>query len=80
MIIAYIDMMLVDAIQSSPNTAPQKSKNRAISKYLNYLGRQWSFGADADDAEDKKEMDGKHTVNVVNIDGLVMLRAVCGPD
>ena len=57
-IIAYIDMMLINAIESSPNTTPQKTNNGTIYRYPEFLGRQWKFGYESDDggaAEDEEE-------------------------
>ena len=48
-IIAYIDMMLLSAIESSPNTTSQKDHNRTIYNSRKALGRKWAFGDDADD-------------------------------
>lgn len=78
MIIAYIDMMLISAIESSPHTTPQKKNNRTIFSYRKALGRKWRFGDDADDEktedeeEESQEDDGWAVVKIG--DRLVMRR------
>ena len=74
-IIAYIDMMLINAIESSPHTTPQKINNQSIHKYPEFLERQWRFGTEPDDgeAEDKEEDDDM--VDVLNIGGRIVMRA-----
>ena len=74
-IIAYIDMMLINAIESSPHTTPQKKNNHTIHKYPEFLEKQWRFGAESDDggAEDKEEEDDD-MVDVLNIGGRVVMR------
>lgn len=51
-IIAYIDMMLKNAIESSPHTTPHKRNNRSMLKYADFLERQWKFGEEANDESD----------------------------
>lgn len=67
-IIAYIDMMLINAIESSPHT------NQAIRQYPEFLGRRWEFEDESNDrgAEEEEESD---MVDVVNIGGRVLLRS-----
>lgn len=76
-IIAYIDMMLMNAIESSPHTTPQKTRNRVLN-YNEFLGRQWRFGANLDDenTEDEKgdEDDDAEMVDVVHLEGRVILK------
>jgi len=48
-IIVYIDMMLINAIESSPHTTPQKKNNQTIRKYPELLERQWRFGKELDE-------------------------------
>ena len=88
-IIAYIDMMLTSAIESSPHTTPQKKNNRTIRKYPEYLEKQWDFGTQSDDREteeagrdqqeqeeeEEEEEEDHDTVDVVKIDGRVVMRA-----
>lgn len=77
-IIAYLDMVLINAIESSPHTTPQKNNNRTILNYPDYLERQWRFGTQLDDegTEDDKGED-HDMVDVVNIGGgRLILRAL----
>jgi hypothetical protein len=80
-IIAYIDMMLINAIESSPHTTPQKTNNRTICRNREHLGREWKFGDDSDDAgareedeEDEEDDDDDDMVDVVLIGGRVTMR------
>ena len=77
-IIAYIDMMLINAIESSPHTTPQKTNNRTIYRYREHLGREWKFGDESDDAgageEDEEDDDDDDMVDVVIIGGRVTMR------
>ena len=79
-IIAYLDMVLNNAIESSPHTTTQKGNNRTILKYPDSLGRQWRFGPQSDDrgTGDKEEED-YDMVDIVNIGGRVVLRAAARP-
>ncbi len=76
-IIAYIDMMLINAIESSPPTTPRKTNNQSIRKYPEFLDRQRRFGTEPDDgeAEDKEEEEDDDMVDVLNIGGRVVMRA-----
>ena len=83
-------MMLINTIESSPHTRPQKTKNRTIYDYPEFLGRQWKFGYesdnrgadedednnddDDDDDDDEDEDDDDDMVDVVNIGGHVTMR------
>lgn len=59
LIIAYIDTILLDAIESSPHTTPQKQQNRKIYNYRKALGRKWTFGDAADTTESEDESEGE---------------------
>ena len=76
-ILAYLDMVLINAIESSPHITPQKENNRTILHYPDFLERQWRFGTQLDDGgtEDSKE-DDYDMVDVVNIGGRVVLRTL----
>ena len=76
-VIAYIDMMLINAIESSLHTTPQKKGNQTILKFPEFLKRQWSFGIESDDegAEDEED-DDSDMVDIINIGGRVVLRAL----
>jgi hypothetical protein len=74
-IIAYIDMMLINAIEPSPHTTPQKTNNRTICRYREHSGREWKFGDDSDDAGVREEDDDDDDmVDVVIIGGRVTMR------
>ena len=75
-IIAYLDMVLINAIESSPHTTPQKENNRIILNYPEYLEKQWRFGSQLDDGwiEDDEEEE-YDVVDVVSIGGRVVLTA-----
>ena len=74
-IIAYIDMMLINAIESSPHTIPQKKNNKIIHQYPEYLESQWKFGVDSDDGGAEDQEDDSDMVDVLNIGGRVVMRA-----
>ena len=77
-IIAYIDMMLINAIESSPHTTPQKTNNRTNYRYREHLEREWKFGDESDDAgareEDEEDDDDDDMVDVVIIGGRLTMR------
>ena len=50
-ILAYIDVMLISASESSPHTTPAKKGNRVLYSLPEYLDRKWSFETRADDEE-----------------------------
>ena len=56
-ILAYIDAILLDAIQSSPHTTPTNFGNRSPNNYRRYLEERWVFG---DGSEDKAKEDIKN--------------------
>ena len=49
-ILSYIDMMLENAIHSSPHTTTVKVGNRNLYRFQEYLSKRWSFGP-VDDSE-----------------------------
>lgn len=51
-IIAYIDTMLQNAIESSPHTKPHKKNNRSMLKYTDFSEREWKFREEANDESD----------------------------
>ena len=74
-IIAYIDMMLINAIESSPHTTPQKKENKTILRYPKFLESKWEFGTDSEgEVEDEEEDDDDNMVDVLNIGGRMVLR------
>jgi hypothetical protein len=54
MILAHIDTILLDAIESSPHPTPTKFGNRSLNNYRRYLEERWVFG---DGSEDKAKRD-----------------------
>ena len=48
-ILAYIDVILFDAIQSSPHTIPTKTGNATLRNYQRYLKTRWRFGEEPED-------------------------------
>lgn len=48
-ILAYIDMMLISAIESSPQTPPPQRNNRTIYHHSDIEDWEWRFGDEADD-------------------------------
>ena len=79
-IIAHIDMMLINAIESSPHTTPQKINNRTTYKYPEFLGGQRRFGDELDDEgveeneEEEEEDEDDDVVDVVNVGGHVTMK------
>lgn len=78
-IIAYIDMMLMNAIESSPHTTLCKKNHRTILNYSRCSERMWRFGEESNDeldGERAEDSDGKNDnmVDLVNIGGHVVMR------
>lgn len=69
-IINHIDIILIDAIESSPHTTPSKKNNKTISNYPRYLSERWILGDQAADQEDKTEED---MVDIVKRGGRVAM-------
>lgn len=83
-IIAYIDMMLMSAIKSSPHTTPRKKNNRTILNYPGFLEKQWRFGEEPNDESDggrAEDSDGEDDdmVDLVNIGGRIVMRGSTRP-
>lgn len=75
-IIAYIDMMLNIAFESSPQIAPLKINNRTLSKYREFFGRQWKFGDEFDDERAREEDDDDDSmVDIINIGGRIVIKS-----
>lgn len=86
-IIAYIDMMLISAIESSPHTIPQKFDNRTIFRYSEELGRKWQFGEDSredsnhETTEDGGELEGEgEMVDIVDMGDHLALKYIVRAD
>jgi hypothetical protein len=76
-IISYLDAMLLDAIQSSPHTTPIKSQNKTLRRYRRYLETKWAFGdAAEDEVRAETEIDEDDIVDVVMLNGKIVLRGV----
>lgn len=83
-IIAYIDIMLSCAIESSPDTTLHETNNRTINEYREFLERKWRFEDESDDGkveEEKEEKEGKEEeandgslVDVVKSGGRVIMK------
>lgn len=83
-IIAYIDMMLMSAIKSSPHTTPRKKNSRTILNYPGFLEKQWRFGEESNDESDggrAEDSDGEDDdmVDLVNIGGRIVMRGSTRP-
>ena len=74
-ILAYIDTILLDAIQSSPHTTPTKVRNTSLLSYPRYLRGQWRFGEESDDELDKED-DEEDFVDIVRDGDRIALRTV----
>ena len=75
MIIAYIDHMFLNAIQSSPHTRPTRAGNRTLGRYRNYLQGRWRFGADKqreEEDEAEAQVDENDIVDVIKEDNVVI--------
>ena len=75
-IIAYIDMMLVSAIESPPHTTPTKHNNQTILRHRDFLKKRWDFGDASDDEGAEEGETGYEMVDVVNIGGRVVLKSL----
>jgi hypothetical protein len=63
-ILAYIDAILFDAIQSSPHTTPTKTENTTLRNYQRYLKTRWRFGGELED-EAVGDIDPESVMDVV---------------
>lgn len=68
-IIAYIDMMLNNAIESSPHTTPHRRNNRSMLNYGDFLERQLKFGEETDDGSDGGGAESSDGGGAENSDG-----------
>jgi hypothetical protein len=71
-ILAYVDAILIDAIQSSPHTTPTRTANSIIRNYQRYLKGRWEFGDEPED--DAVNIDPESIVDVTNKAGDMALR------
>lgn len=75
-IISYIDAMLLDAMQSSPHTTPTKIQNKTLLRYRQYVESKWVFADDVEDeVETEAEIGEDNIVDVVKVNGCIVLRA-----
>lgn len=72
-ILAYIDAILFDAIQSSPHTTLTKTANAIIQNYQRYLKGRWEFGGEPEDKA-VDDIDPNSIVDVINEAGDMVLR------
>jgi hypothetical protein len=72
-ILAYIDTILLDAIQSSPHTAPTKTANSTLRNYQRYLKGRWVFGEEPE-YKAVDDIDSDTVVDVINKAGDMVLR------
>ena len=73
MILAYIDAILLDAIQSSPHTIPTKTANSTLRNYQRYLKGRWVFGEEPE-YKAVDDIDSDTVVDVINKAGDMVLR------
>ena len=78
-ILAFLDMILSDAIESSPHTSRQKDNNQIPFNYSKHLESHWNFGPELGDIgaqENDMQVDGEDDsiVDIVNVGGRLMLR------
>jgi len=71
-ILAYIDTILLDAIESSPHTTPTKLGNRSLNNYRQYLEERWVFGLGSEDKA-KEDIKEESVVDVFQ-DGNIVVR------
>jgi hypothetical protein len=64
-ILAYIDTIFLDAIESSPHTTPTKKGNTTLMNYQQYLERRWVFG-DGSDNKAEEAIKKESIVDVIN--------------
>jgi hypothetical protein len=74
-ILAYIDAILFDAIQSSPHTTPTKTGNTTLRNYQRYLKTRWRFGEEPED-EAVGDIDPESIMDVVREGKDIVLRPV----
>jgi hypothetical protein len=64
-ILAHIDTILLDAIESSPHTTPTKVGNTTLLNYQRYLKKRWTFGDEPGD-ETSEGTDEDSIVDVID--------------
>ena len=72
-ILAYIDAILLDAIQSSPHTTPTKTANSTLRNCQRYLKGRWVFGEEPE-YKAVDDIDSDTVVDVINKAGGMVLR------
>jgi len=69
--------MLLDAIQSSPHITPTKIQNKTLLRYRRYVESEWVFAEDVEDeVETEAEIGEDDVVDVVKVNGCIVLRGV----
>ena len=76
-ILRHIDHILLDAIQSSPHTTPQKLNNSNIYGYQRYLQETWKFceESDAEGGDGDEDDEEGDLVDVIEKNGHIFLRS-----
>jgi hypothetical protein len=74
-ILAYIDAILFDAIQSSRHTTPTKTGNATLRNYQRYLKTRWRFGEEPED-EAVDDINPESIMDVVREGKDIVLRPV----
>ena len=74
-ILAYIDAILFDAIQSSPHTTLTKTGNATLRNYQRYLKTRWRFGEEPED-EAVDDINPESIMDVVREGKDIVLRPV----
>lgn len=70
-ILAFLDTILLDAINSSPHTTPTKTGNTLLP---NYLRGQWNFGLQEGEQEIEEEYDEGEVVDIIKTDEGIRIR------
>lgn len=78
MILAYLDTILLDTIESSPHTTPTKRQNANLYNYPKYLRSSWRFPEEEEEASEEEFEDEPYLVNVLQSSNGLVLRRVYG--
>jgi hypothetical protein len=66
-VVAFLDHILRDAIESSPHTTPTRFGNKRIGKFDESLSMTYNFGDRVDDSDTNKHDDGDDVWKVIEI-------------
>lgn len=78
MILAYLDTILLDAIESSPHTTPTRRQNANLYNYPKYLRSSWRFAEEEEEASEEEFEDEPYLVDVLQLSNGLVLRRVHG--